>query len=95
MERGDPTFQRVGATMWRTSRMETGPVTVAVVQVDSRTVEAEAWGPGAEEMLATLPRALGADDDSSGFALAHPAIADAHRRFPGCGSRAPAGCWRP
>ena len=80
---GDPTFQRVGASMWRTSRMETGPVTVSVIQVDSRTVDAEAWGPGAEEMLATLPRALGADDDSSGFALAHPAIADAHRRFPG------------
>jgi len=80
---GDPAFRRVGATMWRTSRMATGPVTVAVVQTDSRTVEADAWGSGAEEMLATLPRALGADDDSSQFTPVHPSVADAHRRFPG------------
>jgi 3-methyladenine DNA glycosylase/8-oxoguanine DNA glycosylase len=34
-------------------------------------------------MLATLPAALGADDDPAGFELAHPAVADAFRRFPG------------
>jgi 3-methyladenine DNA glycosylase/8-oxoguanine DNA glycosylase len=80
---GDPTFQRVGSAMWHTSRMESGPVTVSVVQVDSRTVNADAWGSGAEEMLDTLPRALGADDDPTTFVPAHPAIADAHRRYPG------------
>jgi 3-methyladenine DNA glycosylase/8-oxoguanine DNA glycosylase len=80
---GDPTYTRVGPVIWRTSRMRTGPVTVSVVQVDSRTVEAEAWGPGAEEMLATLPRALGDEDDPIGFVPAHRAIADAHRRLPG------------
>ena len=80
---GDPTFRHIGATMWRTSRMETGPVTVSVVQLDSLTVEAGAWGSGADEMLATLPRALGADDDASQFVPAHPSVADAHRRFPG------------
>lgn len=80
---GDPTFTRVGSVMWRTSRMEAGPVTVSVAQTDSRTVEAHAWGPGAEEMLASLPQALGGDDDPTGFAPVHPAIADAHRRFPG------------
>ncbi len=79
----DPAFARVGRAMWRTSRMETGPVTVSVDQVDRRTVEAEAWGPGAAEMRATLPRALGAEDDPTEFVPAHPAIADAHRRFPG------------
>ena len=80
---GDPAFRHLGATMWRTSRMETGPVTVAVEQTDSRTVEADAWGSGAEEMLATLPRSLGNDDDASQFVPAHPSVADAHRRFPG------------
>ena len=85
LQRGgsDPTYRRVGATIWRTSRMPSGPATVAVTQVDARTVEAEAWGPGADEMISTLPAALGVDDDPSGFALAHPAVADAHRRFPG------------
>lgn len=80
---GDPAFRSVGSTLWRTSRMASGPATVAVVQAEARTVEAEAWGPGADEMLSTLPAALGADDDPSGFALAHPVVADAHRRFPG------------
>jgi 3-methyladenine DNA glycosylase/8-oxoguanine DNA glycosylase len=80
---GDPTFRRDGATTWRTSRMPSGPALVAVEQRGARTVEARAWGPGADEMLATLPAALGIHDDSSGFVLAHPAVADAHRRFPG------------
>ena len=62
---GDPTFRRVGRITWRTSRMDSGAVTVSVVQVDSRHVEAEAWGTGADEMLTTLPRALGEDDDPS------------------------------
>lgn len=80
---GDPAFQRVGRVIWRTSRMDSGPVTVAVEQRDARAVEAEAWGPGADEMLATLPDALGARDEASSFVPAHPAVADAHRRFPG------------
>ena len=80
---GDPTFTRIGSTVWRTSRLPTGPVTMAVEQQDPCTVAADAWGPGAEEMLSTLPRALGGGDDPRGFAPAHPAVADAHRRFPG------------
>ena len=80
---GDPTFRTIGPTMWRTSRMPSGPVTVAVEQRSTRTVAAEAWGPGADEMLSTLPTALGADDDPAGFVPAHPAVADAYRRFPG------------
>jgi 3-methyladenine DNA glycosylase/8-oxoguanine DNA glycosylase len=63
--------------------MASGPVTVAVEQRSPLTVGAEAWGPGADEMLSTLPTALGVDDDPSGFVPAHPAVADAYRRFPG------------
>jgi 3-methyladenine DNA glycosylase/8-oxoguanine DNA glycosylase len=80
---GDPTFRRSDDAIWRTSRMDTGAATVRVRQRDARTVEADAWGSGAEELLATLPGALGADDDPEGFVPAHPSIADAHRRFPG------------
>ncbi|MGH3459253.1 DNA-3-methyladenine glycosylase family protein [Aeromicrobium sp.] len=85
LQRGpaDPTFRRNGRTIWRTSRMESGPVTFAVVQRDRHTIDAEAWGPGSEEMLTTLPQALGSDDDASRFDPVHPAVADAHRRFPG------------
>ncbi|MGI9084733.1 MAG: DNA-3-methyladenine glycosylase family protein [Aeromicrobium sp.] len=63
--------------------MATGPVAVSLVQRDIHTVEADAWGPGADAMLSTLPKALGIDDDASEFAPVHPAVADALRRFPG------------
>lgn len=79
----DPTYRRDGAVIWRTSRMTTGPVTVCVRQTGPESVEADAWGPGAEEMIETLPAALGAQDDPSSFEPHHPAVADAHRRFPG------------
>ena len=80
---GDPTYRRIGSALWRTSRMVTGPVTVSVKQVDAHTVSAEAWGPGADEMLTTLPDALGGGDDPEGFVPVHPLVADAYRRFPG------------
>ena len=42
---GDPTFRRVGSAMWRTSRMETGPVTVSVVQIDRQHRRGRGLGP--------------------------------------------------
>lgn len=80
---GDPTVVRDSARLWLTSRMPTGPVTLLLRQVDARTVTADAWGLGAEERLASLPRMLGEDDDPGEFRPTHPAVADAHRRFPG------------
>lgn len=44
-------------------------------------IEAEAWGSGATWALDRLPRLLGAEDDSVGFAPDHPVLADAWRRF--------------
>lgn len=44
------------------------------------TVTGEAWGSGADWVLAQLPRMLGADDDPSGFAPLHKPIAEAWRR---------------
>ncbi|TXL63071.1 DNA-3-methyladenine glycosylase family protein [Aeromicrobium terrae] len=81
--RGDPTYRHVAGSIWRTSRMATGPVTVQVTQEADRVVRAEAWGAGADELLDGLPAALGTKDDVTGFSTAHPAIADAVRRFPG------------
>jgi 3-methyladenine DNA glycosylase/8-oxoguanine DNA glycosylase len=80
---GDPTYRRVDGSIWRTSRMASGPVTVHVTQESDRLVRAAAWGPGADELLDGLPAALGTEDDVTGFSTAHPAIADAFRRFPG------------
>jgi 3-methyladenine DNA glycosylase/8-oxoguanine DNA glycosylase len=80
---GDPTTRRDGSRLWRTSRMESGPVTYLLRQVDPHEVQAEAWGPGAAELLDGLPALVGAEDDPSGFVPGHPVLADAFRRFPG------------
>lgn len=45
------------------------------------SVVAEAWGPGADWMMAQAPRLLGAEDDVSGFSPPQP-FADRWRRQP-------------
>ncbi|MBC7632370.1 DNA-3-methyladenine glycosylase 2 family protein [Aeromicrobium sp.] len=80
---GDPTTRRDGRLLWRTSRMQTGPVTYLLEQRTPTVVAGTAWGPGAAELLDSLPRLIGADDDPSGFVPRHPVLTDAFRRFPG------------
>lgn len=80
---GDPTTWRDGRRLWRTSLMATGSVTYVLEQSSPRLVTAGAWGDGAAELLENLPRAIGAEDDPSGFKPSHPVLADAWRRFPG------------
>lgn len=53
------------------------------VQSPGTRVRAQAWGPGAQWLLDTLPGCLGLHDDSTGFDTeAHPVIRDAARRHP-------------
>ncbi|KAA1399387.1 DNA-3-methyladenine glycosylase family protein [Aeromicrobium ginsengisoli] len=80
---GDPTTRRDGNILWRTSRMASGPVTYALRQVEPTLVRAEAWGPGAAELLDGLPGLVGAEDDPSGFRPQHPVLIDAFRRHAG------------
>jgi 3-methyladenine DNA glycosylase/8-oxoguanine DNA glycosylase len=47
------------------------------------SVEATAWGAGAEWVLASVPAMLGEEDDASGFVAHHPQVAEAARRFSG------------
>lgn len=78
----DPAFRGSGAEMWRTTRAPSGPVTLQLQQLDGRTVRALAWGPGAAEELEHLPTCLGGDAPPAPV-MAHPVVADAHRRHPG------------
>ncbi|MGA8852122.1 MAG: DNA-3-methyladenine glycosylase 2 family protein [Aeromicrobium sp.] len=79
---GDPAFQLSGDDIWRTTRMATGPATLRLRQTDRLQVDVRAWGPGAREALdnfhATLPECTFEPPEG-----AHPAVSDAHRRFPG------------
>lgn len=82
---GDPA-QRVDAdgAVWRCWRTAGGPATVRlVVDAAAGGVQAQSWGPGAEEALAAVPDLLGARDDPQGFRPAHPAVRDGWRRHPG------------
>jgi hypothetical protein len=91
--RGDPTFQTDPAgAVWRTSLTPDGPGTLRVVAgpaagtatgAGGLTAHAWAWGPGAGWLLAALPGLLGEGDDRTGFAPAHPLLAELDRRHPG------------
>src|SRR5262245_47407901 len=63
--------------------MTTGPATVRMDLRGDR-LEAEAWGPGADEALDRLPALVGLADDRSGFRPElHPLVAELARRNPG------------
>ncbi|WP_328377265.1 DNA-3-methyladenine glycosylase 2 family protein [Streptomyces sp. NBC_01020] len=74
----DPTYRTTpDGAVWRASRTPQGPGTLRIT-VDG----AEAWGPGADWLLAGLPGLLGELDDPSDFVPRHRLVADAHRRRP-------------
>ena len=80
---GDPTFRTDDdGTVWRGVRTPEGPATLRLRQDPEGTVQASAWGSGAEWVLASVPAMLGADDDPSGFVPHHAAVADMHRQHP-------------
>lgn len=79
---GDPTYRFDDADRhWRGIRTPEGPATLVVgARPRDGEVHAEAWGPGAEWALESVPGLLGADDDPSGFEPRHPVLVEAWRR---------------
>ncbi len=71
-----------GNEIWRASRAPHGPATVHIVDRGT-TLEAEAWGEGAEAALDALPSLVGIDDDTHDFQPDHPVIARLWRDHPG------------
>jgi hypothetical protein len=85
---GDPAYRVDPAgAVWRTSLTPEGPGTLRITsgsQLPGGTlVAAQAWGPGANWLLDTLPAQLGAYDDVSGFTVCHPAVGELVLRHPG------------
>lgn len=82
--RNDPTHLHDGQVFWRASRTPAGIATLAMRARGDGSVNASAWGPGAEWAISQVPALLGALDDPAPFeAHHHPLIAEAHRRNPG------------
>jgi 3-methyladenine DNA glycosylase/8-oxoguanine DNA glycosylase len=87
---GDPTEVREPASVlgaaafWRTFRTPQGPATLRLRQAANGSVEARAWGDGAEWIIDGVPELLGAGDDWSDLDLSSsPFLRDAHRRMRG------------
>lgn len=80
---GDPTFHiEPDGTIWRTSRLDSGPVTYRVRALDAHAVDVDVRGPGGIELLDIADRLLGVGDDDAGFTPDHPALTAARRRHP-------------
>jgi 3-methyladenine DNA glycosylase/8-oxoguanine DNA glycosylase len=75
-------WQRDGS-LWRTSRMPSGPVSYRLEQSERGAISAAAWGAGAGELIASIPTLLGADDDPDSFEPRHEVLRQAHRRAVG------------
>lgn len=70
-----------GNTVWRSCRTPNGPATLRVT-VDGAFCEAQAWGDGADWMLAAAPALLGAEDEPESFEPHKGLVRDLHRRNP-------------
>jgi 3-methyladenine DNA glycosylase/8-oxoguanine DNA glycosylase len=81
---GDPTYRSdEDGRVWRGIRTPEGPATLAIqARPRDGDVHAEAWGPGADWVLESVPDLLGASDDWTGFEPRHPVLVDARRRHP-------------
>jgi 3-methyladenine DNA glycosylase/8-oxoguanine DNA glycosylase len=80
---GDPTMGLAAGHVIRATRTADGPATIELVAHRDR-LSAEAWGPGAERLLAVVPALVGLEDDRAGFVPGHHRlIAELDRRNPG------------
>ncbi len=81
---GDPTHRHApDGSVWRTSRLPSGPVSYRIWQDGPREVHGAAWGPGAQELVDGVPSLLGADVDLRAFVPGHALVAQVHSRHPG------------
>jgi 3-methyladenine DNA glycosylase/8-oxoguanine DNA glycosylase len=80
--RGDPTFVIGGGDVLRSTRTPEGPATVWL-RMSDETIEAEAWGPGAERALDDVPGWVGVHDDWSSFEPHHDIVRQLRRDHPG------------
>lgn len=80
---GDPAHRWDDGRFWRTCLTPDGPGTLALSAADT-VVAAQAWGPGADWLLARVPVMLGRDDDWSALDVtSHRVLHETSRRLAG------------
>ncbi len=81
---GDPTHRlEPDGALWRTTCGPDGAATYRLVQRGAHEVRCEAWGPGAEGVVAGVADLLGGRDAAQGFVPRHPLLAETAERHPG------------
>ncbi len=82
--RADPTHRlEPDGALWRTTVTAEGPATCRLTQRGLHEVTCQAWGPGAERVVAGLADLLGGRDRAEGFVPGHPLLEQTHLRHPG------------
>jgi 3-methyladenine DNA glycosylase/8-oxoguanine DNA glycosylase len=80
----DPTHRfEADGSAWCTALTPDGPATYRLTQAGLHEITCQAWGPGAEWVLASVPDLLGGRTAPEGFEPAHPLLVEAHARYPG------------
>lgn len=80
--RFDPTATSEPGGWWRATLTPDGPGTLHLWWDASGAVDAEAWGPGGDWLLSTVPELLGDLDQPVAFTEGHPQVLGAQHRHP-------------
>lgn len=78
---GDRTIRFADRRAWRATRTPEGPASLVLHHAGDE-LRAEAWGPGADRVLADLPALVGLDQDPLPLG-GHPTISRLARQYPG------------
>ena len=77
-----PSMRHQDGAVWRATRTPQGAATLRLEHRDG-SVDARAWGPGAQWAVDHAPALCGEEDDDGGFAPAHALVARLHREIRG------------
>lgn len=83
MGSADPCLRVLGNNVWRATRTPVGLATERLTLVDRRTVQVDAWGPGAGWLLEHAPALCGRQDTPESFCPEQPLLRELAHRHPG------------
>ncbi|HSK94255.1 MAG TPA: DNA-3-methyladenine glycosylase 2 family protein [Candidatus Angelobacter sp.] len=81
--RGDRTIALTRREAWLAAHTAAGPAALRLEHAGALTVEATAWGAGAEALLDGAPALIGEEDEPERLVAHHPVIRVLQRRHPG------------
>jgi 3-methyladenine DNA glycosylase/8-oxoguanine DNA glycosylase len=80
---GDPTIRFAADGIWRSTRMDDGPVTIQVRPIGETAILLRAWGPGSEAAARSVVELVGGLDDPAALVPQHRVLRVTVRRHPG------------